>query len=97
MSDDAEALGLLQAAGGGDAELVRAANQQVTCGGVAAALGANIRELWELLRPDGGPQGCREGNIQLLVVMVPKNPTLYLPLLSIIKPRESKLYHMDSV
>lgn len=61
MSDDAEALRLLQAAGGGGGELVRAADEQVTCGGVTAALRANICKLRQL-RPDGAPQqGCRGG------------------------------------
>lgn len=59
MPDDAEALRLSQAAGGGDAQLVRPADQQVTCSGVAATLGANIRKLRQL-RPDGTPQGCGE-------------------------------------
>lgn len=59
MPDDAEGLRVLQAAGGGGAEFVRPADQQVTCGRVAAALGANIcklRHLW----PDGTPQRCGE-------------------------------------
>lgn len=62
MSNDAEALGLPQAAGGGHAELVRAADQQVTCGGITAALRANIWKLRQLLGQDGTPQaqGCRE-------------------------------------
>lgn len=62
MSDDAEALRLLQAAGGGGGELVRPADQQVTCGGVAAAFGANVRKLRDQ-RPDRTPaQGCGEEN-----------------------------------
>lgn len=63
MSDDAEPLRLLQAAGGGDGEFVRPADQQVACGGVAAALGANIRKLRQLC-PDGTPQGCKEEDCQ---------------------------------
>lgn len=59
MSNDAEALRPLQAAGGGGAEFVRAADQQVTCGGVAAAFGAHICKLWKLC-PDGTTQGCEE-------------------------------------
>lgn len=61
MPDDAEALRTLRAAGGGDGELVRAADQQVTCGRIAAALRAHIRELGQLLlRPDGAAQRCGE-------------------------------------
>lgn len=57
MSNDAEVLGPLQAAGGRGAEFVRAADQQVTCGGVAAAFRAHACKLWELC-PDGTQQGC---------------------------------------
>lgn len=60
VSHDAKALGLIQSAGGGGGEFVRPADQQVTCGWVAAALGANIWELRNLLCPDRSPQGCRE-------------------------------------
>lgn len=73
MSDDAEALRLLQAAGGGDAQLVRTADQQVTCGGVAAAFGANIRKLWHL-RPDGTPQGWRGGTPLSVIFLCEQNP-----------------------
>lgn len=59
MSHDAEALRLLQAAGGGGDESVRPADQQVTGGWIAAAFRANIPKLRQL-RPDGTPQGCRE-------------------------------------
>lgn len=62
MPDDAEDLRLLQAAGGGGGEFVRSADQQVTCGRVAAALGANIRKLRHLC-PDKTPQGCGEENL----------------------------------
>ena len=61
MPNDAEALRLPHAAGGGGGELVGPADQQVTCGGVTAALRANICKLW-ILSPDGTPQGCREGD-----------------------------------
>ncbi|PWA30226.1 hypothetical protein CCH79_00014909 [Gambusia affinis] len=61
VSDNAEALGLLEAAGGGGGESVRPADQQVTRGGVAAALRAHISKLW-LLCPDRTPQRCREEN-----------------------------------
>lgn len=60
VSHDAKALGLIQSAGGGGGEFVRPADQQVTCGWVAAALGANIWELRNLLCPERSPQGCRE-------------------------------------
>lgn len=58
VSDDAEVLRLLEAAGGGGGEFVRPADQQVTCGGVTAALRANICKL-RLQSRDGAPQGCR--------------------------------------
>lgn len=64
MPDDAEALRVLQAARGGHEELVRAADQQVTCGRVAAALRAHVRvvrQLLLLLGPDGPPQGWGGG------------------------------------
>lgn len=57
MSDDAEALRPLQAAGGGGAQLVRPADQQVAGGGIAAPFGADIRELRHQ-RPGGTEQGC---------------------------------------
>lgn len=70
VSHDAEALGLLQAAGGVHAKLVRAADQQVPGGGVATSLSAHVRELRQqllqlqlllLLGPHGTPEsGCRE-------------------------------------
>lgn len=59
MSDDAEVLRPLQAAGGGGAEFVRPADQQVTCGRVAAAVGANIWKLRQLC-PGRTPRGCRK-------------------------------------
>lgn len=59
MPDDAEALRPVEAAGGGGEQPVGPADQQVTCGGVAAALGADVRLLRQL-RPDAAAQGCRE-------------------------------------
>ncbi|KAG7218738.1 hypothetical protein INR49_019741 [Caranx melampygus] len=59
VSHDAEALPLREAAGGGGAQLVRAADEQVTCGGVTAALGANVRGL-RYLSPSRSPQRCGE-------------------------------------
>jgi len=61
VSDDAELLWLMQAASGGGGEFVRPSDQQVTCGGVAAALCAHISKLW-LLRPDRRPQDYTEEN-----------------------------------
>lgn len=61
VSDNAEALGLLEAASGGSGEFVRPADQQVTRGGVAAALRAHICKLW-LLSHDRTPHRCREEN-----------------------------------
>lgn len=65
VSHDAEALGLLQSAGGVHAELVRATDQQVPGGGVATSLSAHVRELRQqlllLLGPHGAPEsGCKE-------------------------------------
>lgn len=57
MSHDAELLRLLQAAGGGGGEFVRTADQEVTCGWVAASLRADIPKLRHQ-RPDRTPQGC---------------------------------------
>lgn len=62
MSDNAEALRPLQATGGGGDEFVRAADQQVTCGGIAAAFRANIPKLRQQ-SPNGTPQGCRKGKV----------------------------------
>lgn len=59
MPDDAEALRPVQAAGGGGDQPVRPADQQVTCGGVAAPLGAHICQLREQ-RSDAAAQGWRE-------------------------------------
>lgn len=59
MPDYAEALRAAQAAGGGGDQPVRPADQQVTCGGVAAALGAHICQLRQQ-RPNGAAQGWRE-------------------------------------
>lgn len=59
MPDDAEALGPVEAAGGGGEQPVGPADQQVTCGRVAAALGAHVRLLRQL-RADAAAQGCGE-------------------------------------
>lgn len=59
MPDDAEALGPVEAAGGGGEQPVGPADQQVTCGRVAAALGAHARLLRQL-RADAAAQGCGE-------------------------------------
>ena len=61
MPDDAEALRLPEAAGGGGGELVRPADQKVTRGGVAAALGADAPEVRHL-RVGGAPQERGEDN-----------------------------------
>lgn len=61
MPDDAEALGPVEAAGGGGEQPVGPADQQVTCGRVAAALGAHVRLLRQL-RSDAAAQGCEEGH-----------------------------------
>lgn len=57
VPDDAEALRAPQAAGGGGDQAVRPADQQVTCGGVAAALRAHICQLRQQ-RPHGAAQNC---------------------------------------
>lgn len=59
MPDDAEALGPVEAAGGGGVQPVGPADQQVTCGRVAAALGAHVRLLRQL-RSGAAAQGCGE-------------------------------------
>lgn len=59
MPDDAEVLRLAQAAGGGGHQPVRPADQQVTCGGVAAALGAHACQLREQ-RSGAAAHGWRE-------------------------------------
>lgn len=59
VPDDAEVLRAPQAAGGGGDQPVRPADQQVTCGGVAAALRAHIGQLRQQ-RPHGAAQGCGE-------------------------------------
>lgn len=71
MTDDAEALRLLQAAGGGGAKFVRPADQEVTCSRVAAALSADIRELWQQ-GPDRTPQDCWEERMTPHVVLLVK-------------------------
>lgn len=59
MPDNAEAVRPVQAAGGGGDQPVRPADQQVTCGGVAAPLGAHICQVREQRR-GAAAQGCRE-------------------------------------